>query len=183
MGDKYGNFVHLYERDCSIQRRHQKVIEFTPALSISEEKRLAICSDALKIAGAVDYRNAGTVEFLVDKDGNHYFIEMNPRIQVEHTVTEMTTGIDIVQSQILIAEGYELASDRINIKSQDNIKPYGAAIQCRVTTEDPINNFAPDTGMIDQYKSSSGFGIRLDGGNAFSGAGRQIGRASCRERV
>lgn len=170
LGDKYGNLVHLYERDCSIQRRHQKVIEFTPALSISEEKRLAICSDALKIAGAVDYRNAGTVEFLVDKDGNHYFIEMNPRIQVEHTVTEMTTGIDIVQSQILIAEGYELASDRINIKSQDNIKPYGAAIQCRVTTEDPINNFAPDTGMIDQYKSSSGFGIRLDGGNAFSGA-------------
>ena len=112
LGDKYGNIVHFYERDCSIQRRHQKVIEFTPAFSISEEKRNEICADALKIARSVNYRSAGTVEFLVDNHGNHYFIEMNPRIQVEHTVTEMVTGIDIVQSQILIAQGYKLNSDR-----------------------------------------------------------------------
>ncbi len=110
LGDNYGNIVHLYERDCSIQRRHQKVVEFTPALCLTEEQRQKICNDALKIAKAVNYRSAGTVEFLVDHEGNHYFIEMNPRIQVEHTVTEMTTGIDIVQSQILIAEGYELDS-------------------------------------------------------------------------
>lgn len=170
LGDKYGNLVHLYERDCSIQRRHQKVIEFTPALSITEEQRQSICNDALKIAGAVNYRSAGTVEFLVDKDGNHYFIEMNPRIQVEHTVSEMTTSIDIVQSQILIAEGYALDSDEVDIKGQDAVQPRGWAIQCRVTTEDPINNFAPDTGQIKVYKSSSGFGIRLDGGNGFTGS-------------
>ena len=148
LGDSYGNVVHLYERDCSIQRRHQKVVEFTPALSITEEQRQNICNDAIKIAKAVNYRSAGTVEFLVDNDGKHYFIEMNPRIQVEHTVTEMTTGIDIVQSQILIAEGYELKSDRINIKSQADIQPRGYAIQCRLTTEDPVNGFAPDTGVI-----------------------------------
>ena len=170
LGDKYGNIVHLYERDCSIQRRHQKVIEFTPALSITEEQRQAICADAIKIAGAVDYRSAGTVEFLVDKDGNHYFIEMNPRIQVEHTVSEMVTGIDIVQSQILIAEGYDLASDKINISGQEDVKINGHAIQCRITTEDPINGFAPDTGLIEEYKTSSGFGIRLDGGNGFAGS-------------
>ena len=170
LGDKEGNLVHLYERDCSIQRRHQKVIEFTPALSITEEQRKRICEDALKIAGAVNYRSAGTVEFLVDKEGNHYFIEMNPRIQVEHTVTEMVTGIDIVQSQILIAEGYTLDSDKIGIKSQDDITVNGHAIQCRITTEDPVNGFAPDTGLIEEYKSASGFGIRLDGGNGFSGS-------------
>ncbi len=170
LGDKYGNIVHLYERDCSIQRRHQKVIEFTPAISITEKQRKTICEDALKIAGAVNYRSAGTVEFLVDNDGNHYFIEMNPRIQVEHTVTEMTTGIDIVQSQILVAEGYKLNSDKINIKSQEDIKPRGFSIQCRVTTEDPANNFAPDTGKIDIYRTSSGYGIRLDGGNGFQGS-------------
>ncbi len=170
LGDKYGNIVHLYERDCSIQRRHQKVIEFSPALSLSDEKREAICADALKIAKSVNYRSAGTLEFLVDMHGNHYFIEMNPRIQVEHTVTEMTTGIDIVQSQILIAEGRALASKEIGIYSQDDIKPRGYAIQCRVTTEDPSNNFAPDTGKIDVYRSGSGFGIRLDGGNGFAGA-------------
>ena len=170
LGDSYGNVVHLYERDCSIQRRHQKVIEFTPALSISEEQRQNICADALKIAKAVNYRSAGTVEFLVDNDGKHYFIEMNPRIQVEHTVTEMTTGIDIVQSQILIAEGYSLDSDEINIKSQDDIKPRGYAIQCRLTTEDPINGFAPDTGVITKYTSAGGYGIRLDAGNAYVNA-------------
>ena len=170
LGDCYGNIVHLYERDCSIQRRHQKVVEFTPALSITEEQRQNICADAIKIAKAVNYRSAGTVEFLVDKDGNHYFIEMNPRIQVEHTVTEMTTGVDIVQSQILIAEGYSLDSDRINIKSQDDIKPRGYAIQCRLTTEDPANGFAPDTGVITKYTSAGGYGIRLDAGNAFANA-------------
>ena len=168
LGDNYGNLVHLYERDCSIQRRHQKVVEFTPALDITEEQRQAICADALKIAGAVNYRSAGTVEFLVDKTGQHYFIEMNPRIQVEHTVSEMTTGIDLVQSQILVAQGYKLNSPEVNIMSQDDIQPRGFAIQCRVTTEDPINGFAPDTGVISQYRSASGFGIRLDGGNAFT---------------
>ena len=170
LGDKHGNLVHLYERDCSIQRRHQKVVEFTPALCLSEAQREAICSDAIKIAGAVNYRSAGTVEFLLDQDGNHYFIEMNPRIQVEHTVTEMVTGVDIVQSQILIAEGKSLDEPEINIKSQDDIKVRGYAIQCRITTEDPANGFAPDTGTIELYRSASGYGIRLDGGNGFTGS-------------
>jgi len=170
LGDAYGNMVHLYERDCSIQRRHQKIIEFTPAISISEELRNAICLDAVKIAKSVNYRSAGTVEFLVDSNNRHYFIEMNPRIQVEHTVTEMVTGIDIVQSQILIAQGYALNSKEIGISSQEQISPRGYSIQCRVTTEDPTNNFAPDTGIIDVYRSSSGLGIRLDGGNGFTGA-------------
>ncbi|WIF96177.1 pyruvate carboxylase [Caminicella sporogenes] len=170
LGDKYGNIVHLYERDCSIQRRHQKLIEFTPAIAISEKLRQKICSDALKIGRAVNYISAGTVEFLVDKHGNYYFIEMNPRIQVEHTVTEMVTGIDIVQSQILIAQGYPLNSDKIGIYSQDMIKPRGYSIQCRITTEDPSNNFAPDTGKLDVYRTGSGFGIRLDGGNGYTGS-------------
>lgn len=170
IGDNYGNIVHLGERDCSIQRRHQKVVEFTPAICISNKLRETICDDALKIAGSVNYRSAGTVEFLVDKDGNHYFIEMNPRIQVEHTVTEMTTGIDIVQTQLLIAQGFALDSDKIGIKNQSDISPRGYAVQCRITTEDPINSFAPDTGIIDIYRSASGFGIRLDGGNAYAGA-------------
>jgi len=170
LGDKYGNVVHLYERDCSIQRRHQKVIEIAPALSLTEEKRAEICADALKLARSVSYRSAGTLEFLVDIHDNHYFIEMNPRVQVEHTITEMTTGIDIVQSQILIAEGFKLDSEEIGIHSQDDIKPRGYAIQCRVTTEDPSNNFSPDTGKIDVYRTGSGFGIRLDGGNGYSGA-------------
>ncbi|MEG1584631.1 MAG: biotin carboxylase N-terminal domain-containing protein, partial [Anaerovorax sp.] len=152
-GDNYGNVVHLYERDCSIQRRHQKVVEFTPAICISAKQRQAICNDALKIAKAVNYRSAGTIEFLVDNKGNHYFIEMNPRIQVEHTVTEMTTGVDLVQSQILAAEGYALDSDEINMKRQEDIQPRGFAIQCRITTEDPINSFAPDTGQIDVYRT------------------------------
>ncbi len=169
LGDNYGNVVHLFERDCSIQRRHQKVIEFTPALNIDQKLREKLCEDAIKIAKAVNYKNAGTVEFLIDKDGNHYFIEMNPRIQVEHTVTEMTTGIDLVQSQILIAEGYALDSPQVNIKQED-IHPRGYAIQCRVTTEDPMNGFAPDTGVITKYNSPGGFGIRLDAGNAFVGA-------------
>lgn len=169
LGDKYGNIVHLYERDCSIQRRHQKVIEIAPSLVLTDEKRKEICEDAIKIAKEVGYRGAGTLEFLVDKNFNHYFIEMNPRVQVEHTITEMITGVDIVQSQILIAEGYRLDSQEINLK-QDEIDPRGYAIQCRITTEDPSNNFSPDTGKIDVYRTSSGFGIRLDGGNGFSGS-------------
>ena len=170
LADKYGNIVHLYERDCSIQRRHQKIVEFTPALAISNDLRERLCQDALKIAHEVGYVNAGTVEFLVDNQQNHYFIEMNPRIQVEHTITEMTTGIDIVQNQVLIAQGYRLDSPKIGIPSQDSIKPRGYSIQCRITTEDPLNNFAPDTGKIDIYRSSSGFGIRLDGGNGYTGS-------------
>lgn len=170
LGDCHGNLVHLYERDCSIQRRHQKVIEFSPALCLTEEKRQAICNDALKIASAVNYQNAGTCEFLLDQNGDHYFIEMNPRIQVEHTVTEMVTGIDLVQSQILVAEGYELSSPEIGIDSQEAIRLNGYAIQCRITTEDPINHFAPDTGKMDVYRTGGGFGVRLDGGNGFTGA-------------
>ena len=145
-------------------------MEFTPAFSLSEKLREEICQAALRIAQAVGYENAGTIEFLVDAKGNFYFIEMNPRIQVEHTVTEMTTGIDLLQAQILIAQGYSLDSEPINIKGQDSIKPRGFAIQCRVTTEDPRNNFAPDTGKITVYRSGGGFGVRLDAGNAFTGS-------------
>ena len=170
LGDKEGNIFHLYERDCSIQRRHQKVIEFTPALCLTDEQRKAICDDAIKIAQAVDYRSAGTVEFLVDKTGKHYFIEMNPRIQVEHTVSEIVTGVDIVQAQILVAEGYTLDSPEIAIPNQESIKVTGHAIQCRITTEDPVNGFMPDTGVIENYRSPGGFGIRLDGGNGFEGS-------------
>lgn len=170
LGDKEGNIVHLFERDCSIQRRHQKVIEFTPALCLSDGQRKSICADAIKIAKAVNYRSAGTVEFLLDATGDHYFIEMNPRIQVEHTVTEMVTGIDIVQSQILVAEGYSLGDEMIGIKSQEDVSQRGFAIQCRITTEDPANGFAPDNGIIELYRSASGYGIRLDGGNGFTGS-------------
>lgn len=170
LGDKYGNIVHLYERDCSVQRRHQKIIEYSPAFSLDDKLRENICSDAVKIAKHVGYINAGTLEFLVDDSGEYYFIEMNPRVQVEHTVTEMVTGIDIVQSQILIAQGYRLDSDEINIKSQEDIEVRGYSIQCRITTEDPKNRFMPDTGKIQVYRTGSGFGIRLDGGNGFAGA-------------
>ncbi|WKY43658.1 pyruvate carboxylase [Eubacteriaceae bacterium ES2] len=170
LGDNYGNVVHLFERDCSIQRRHQKIVEFTPSLSINDMQRQAICQDALKLAKSVNYRNAGTIEFLVDKKGDHYFIEMNPRIQVEHTVTELVTEIDLVQSQILIAQGLSLDSPEVGIPSQDAVVPRGTAIQCRITTEDPNNHFMPDTGRIDVYRTGSGFGIRLDGGNGFTGA-------------
>lgn len=170
LGDQYGNIVHLFERDCSVQRRHQKIIEYAPAFSIDNKIREAICNDAIKIAKHVGYVNAGTLEFLVDNDGNYYFIEMNPRVQVEHTVTEMITGVDIVQSQILIAQGYKLESEKINIKSQDDIQLRGYSIQCRITTEDPKNKFMPDTGKIQVYRTGSGAGIRLDGGNGFTGA-------------
>ncbi|MFW5961805.1 MAG: pyruvate carboxylase, partial [bacterium] len=170
LGDKEGNIVHLFERDCSIQRRHQKLIEFTPAISLSAKKREELTKDALKLAKVINYSSAGTVEFLVDKNNNHYFIEMNPRIQVEHTVSEMITGIDIVQSQILIAQGYSLDSSEIMINSQDDIEGRGYSIQCRITTEDPKHDFAPDSGKIDLYRTGSGFGIRLDGGNGYTGS-------------
>lgn len=170
LADNYGNVVHLFDRDCSVQRRHQKVVEYAPAFSIPEETRQIIFDSAVKLAKQVGYRNAGTLEFLVDQDGNPYFIEMNPRIQVEHTVSEMVTGVDIVGSQILVAEGYPLDSEEINIPSQESITCQGFSIQTRVTTEDPSNNFLPDTGKIKVYRSGSGNGIRLDGGNAYTGA-------------
>lgn len=170
VGDKYGNVIHLFDRDCSVQRRHQKVVEFAPADSISYETRQRIFDDAVKLSKYVGYSNAGTLEFLVDADENYYFIEMNPRIQVEHTVTEMITGIDIVTTQILVAEGHSLFSDKIGIKSQEDVRCNGHAIQLRVTTEDPTNNFLPDTGKITVYRSPAGNGIRLDGGNVFTGA-------------
>lgn len=170
IGDKYGNVVHLYDRDCSVQRRHQKVVEYAPAFSVPEETRQVIFDSAIRLCKQVNYLNAGTLEFLVDADNNPYFIEMNPRIQVEHTVTEMVTGIDLVQSQILVAMGYPLASEEIAIPSQDSIKVNGFSIQTRVTSEDPSNNFIPDTGKITVYRSGSGNGVRLDGGNVYSGA-------------
>ena len=170
LGDKYGNIVHSYERDCSVQRRHQKIIEFAPAFSLDPDVRERICQDAVRIAKHVGYTNAGTLEFLVDKNGDYYFIEMNTRVQVEHTVTEEVTGIDIVQSQILIAEGCKLSDPEINIQSQDDVQVRGYSIQCRITTEDPKKGFMPDTGKIQVYRSGSGSGIRLDGGNGFTGA-------------
>ena len=170
LADSHGTVLHLYERDCSVQRRYQKVVEIAPAFTIPDKNRDAINADAVKIAQAVGYVNAGTVEFLVDKHGNHYFIEMNPRVQVEHTVTEMVTGIDIIQSQIAIAEGAKLSDPAIGIASQADVRLFGCAIQSRVTTEDPKNNFAPDTGKITAYRSGGGFGVRLDAGNAFTGA-------------
>ncbi len=171
LADKHGHTVHLFERDCSLQRRYQKVVEYTPAWSLPLEVRKSICEDAVKIAKTVKYENAGTVEFHVDKlSGNHYFIEMNPRIQVEHTVTEMVTGIDLVRAQILIADGAPLSDPLIGINDQSDITLNGYAIQCRITTEDPANNFAPDTGKITAYSSSGGNGIRLDGANTFVGS-------------
>ena len=170
LGDKHGNIVHLYERDCSLQRRHQKIIERAPAHFLKENSREDICVSAVKIAKHVNYCGAGTVEFLYDKNSNkHYFIEVNPRIQVEHTVTEEVTGIDIVKAQIKIAEGIEIGSDSA-LPNQDNIKLDGYAIQCRVTTEDPLNNFMPDYGKIMTYRSASGFGVRLDGATAAAGS-------------
>ena len=170
LADQYGNVVHLFERDCSLQRRYQKVVEYTPAFSVDQSIRNALYEDAIKISKAVGFVNAGTLEFLVDSKGNHYFIEMNPRIQVEHTVTEMVTGIDLVRSQILIAEGRPLSDPAIGISSQADVTTRGYSIQCRVTTEDPANNFAPDTGKITAYRTSGGFGIRLDAGNTYVGA-------------
>src|SRR5690606_30910366 len=159
--------IHLYERDCSVQRRHQKVIELAPAPNLDPELRERICADAVRFARQIGYRNAGTVEFLVDRDGNHVVIEMNPRIQVEHTVTEEVTDVDLVQAQMRIAAGETLADLGL---SQETVYLRGAALQCRITTEDPANGFRPDTGMISAYRSPGGAGIRLDGGTAFAGA-------------
>lgn len=169
IGDTAGNIVHLYERDCSIQRRHQKVVEIAPSNSITNELRNRICDAAVKLMKNVGYINAGTVEFLVAGD-DFYFIEVNPRVQVEHTITEMITGVDIVHAQIKVAAGYTLHSPEINIPAQDQIPLFGYAIQSRVTTEDPENDFMPDTGKLMVYRSSGGFGVRLDAGNGFQGA-------------
>jgi pyruvate carboxylase len=171
LGDKYGNLVHLYERDCSVQRRHQKVVEIAPAPNLDSGVRDALCEAALAIGREVGYEAAGTVEFLVDRDTNkYYFIEVNPRIQVEHTVTEEVTGVDVVKSQILVAQGVPLSDPEIGLPDQDAVKVNGFAIQCRVTTEDPANNFLPDYGRLAHYRSAGGMGVRLDGGSAFSGA-------------
>ncbi len=169
IGDNEGNIVHLYERDCSIQRRHQKVVEIAPSNSISENLRNRICDAAVQLMKNVSYINAGTVEFLV-ADEEFYFIEVNPRIQVEHTITEMITGVDIVHAQIKVASGYGLHSEEIHIPQQEDIPMIGYAIQARVTTEDPANDFMPDTGKLMVYRSSGGFGVRLDAGNGFQGA-------------
>lgn len=171
LGDKHGNVVHLHERDCSVQRRHQKVIEIAPSVNLPEATRAELCAAAVRIAREVRYESAGTVEFLLDMDtGEWFFIEMNPRIQVEHTVTEVVTGIDIVRSMILIAEGHELHGDAIGIPRQDGIHCNGVAVQARVTTEDPENNFMPDYGKIVSYRSAAGFGIRLDGAMGDTGS-------------
>ncbi|KAG7757018.1 hypothetical protein KL930_003952 [Ogataea haglerorum] len=167
LADNYGNVIHLFERDCSVQRRHQKVVEIAPAKTLPIEVRDAILTDAVKLAKAANYRNAGTAEFLVDNQNRHYFIEINPRIQVEHTITEEVTGVDIVAAQIQIAAGASLQQLGL---LQDKITTRGFAIQCRITTEDPAKNFQPDTGKIEVYRSSGGNGVRLDGGNGFAGA-------------
>ncbi len=170
LGDNHGNLVHLFERDCSVQRRHQKVIEYAPAWSLPPALRERLAEDALKIGRQVDYSNAGTVEFLVGEDGKHYFIEVNPRIQVEHTVTEAITARDLVQAQIRIAQGHKLSDPEIGIGSQADIQQRGVAIQVRVTAEDPRNDFLPDTGRIQVYRPAVGLGIRLDDGSGYVGA-------------
>ena len=171
LGDTHGNLVHLFERDCSIQRRHQKVVEIAPAPTLDPALRTALCEAAMAIGRQVNYQNAGTVEFLVDDEtGAYYFIEVNPRIQVEHTVTEQVTGVDIVKCQILIAQGLSLDDPEINLGDQSSVRTNGFAIQCRVTTEDPENGFMPDYGRIATYRSAAGMGIRLDAGSAFTGA-------------
>lgn len=171
LGDKYNNIVHLFERDCSIQRRHQKVVEIAPAQNLDKSIRQSICDAAVRICESVNYDNAGTVEFLLDTEtGKYYFIEINPRIQVEHTVTEIITGFDLVKRQILISEGYPLNSPEIRIPNQEAIHINSIAFQCRITTEDPSNGFIPDYGRIQHYRSAGGMGIRLDAGTAFSGA-------------
>ena len=171
LADNHGNLLHLYERDCSVQRRHQKVVEVAPAPNLPASVRGELCDAAVRLARKAKYRNAGTVEFLYDVDAqNWYFIEVNPRIQVEHTVTEMVTGIDLVRSQILVAQGHKLHEEPLALPEQAKVPLYGAALQCRVTTEDPEKNFAPDYGKLTTYRSPAGFGIRLDGGTAYAGA-------------
>ena len=166
-----GTSFTCYERDCSVQRRHQKVVEVAPAVNLDPMIRKELCEAAVQIARAANYFNAGTVEFLVDVDaGKFYFIEVNPRVQVEHTVTEVVTGIDVVRSQILVAQGHKLHGPEMHLPKQEDIPLYGFALQCRVTTEDPANNFVPDYGKIHTYRSPAGFGIRLDGASAYGGA-------------
>jgi pyruvate carboxylase len=167
LGDATGAVVHLFERDCSVQRRHQKVVEIAPAPMLDPGLRERICADAVRFATSIGYTCAGTVEFLVDRAGQHHFIEMNPRIQVEHTVTEEVTDVDLVQAQLRIASGETLADLGL---AQDTIRLRGAALQCRITTEDPSNGFRPDTGRITTYRSPGGAGIRLDGGTTYTGA-------------
>jgi pyruvate carboxylase len=171
LGDRHGNLMHLHERDCSVQRRHQKVVEVAPAIGLDPRIRRELCDAAVQLGRAAGYYNAGTVEFLVDVDrGEWYFIEVNPRVQVEHTVTEVVTGIDIVQAQIRIAQGHDLQGPVMKLPPQDQVPLHGCALQCRVTTEDPANHFTPDYGKIQTYRSPAGFGIRLDGASAYGGA-------------
>ncbi|MEV7430644.1 pyruvate carboxylase [Nocardioides sp. NPDC092400] len=186
LADGEGNVIHLFERDCSVQRRHQKVVEIAPAPNLDPELRDRICADAVRFAREIGYRNAGTVEFLLDPQGNYVFIEMNPRIQVEHTVTEEVTDVDLVQSQLRIASGDTLADLGL---SQEGIVLRGAALQCRITTEDPANGFRPDTGVITTYRSPGGGGIRLDGGTVYTGAevsahfDSMLAKLTCRGRT
>lgn len=171
LGDAHGNIIHLHERDCSVQRRHQKVVELAPAPNLDSKIAKQLHESAVAIAKAVDYRCAGTVEFLLDTEsGKFFFIEVNPRIQVEHTVTEEVTGIDIVRAQILVCKGYRLGDESVGLPDQSGVQVNGFAMQCRVTTEDPTNQFRPDYGRITHYRSAGGMGIRLDAGSAFSGA-------------
>jgi len=171
LGDRHGNVLHLHERDCSVQRRHQKVVEIAPSIDLDEKVRHELCEAAVHMAREAKYDNAGTVEFLYDIDSkNWYFIEVNPRIQVEHTVTEVITGVDLVRSQILIAQGHTLHDAQVNLPQQGQIPRIGCAVQCRVTTEDPENKFTPDYGKILNYRSAGGLGIRLDGGMGDSGS-------------
>ena len=171
LADRHGCVMHLYERDCSVQRRHQKIVEVAPAVGVSANVRRQLCEAAVGLARAANYSNAGTVEFLVDADSEQwFFIEVNPRIQVEHTVTEMVTGVDLVRSQILVAQGHKLQEAPLSLPQQSAVPLHGAALQCRITTEDPENNFSPDYGKITTYRSPAGFGIRLDGGTAYGGA-------------
>ncbi len=167
LGDGTGDVIHLFERDCSVQRRHQKIVEIAPAVNFDPEVRARVLDDAVRLARRVGYRNAGTFEFLVDPQGRHYFIEANPRIQVEHTVTEEVTGVDLVQTQILVAGGTTLRELGL---TQDRIEVRGFAIQCRLTTEDPLRSFQPDTGRIEVFRPGEGFGIRIDAGSGYTGA-------------
>nr|WP_293841205.1 pyruvate carboxylase [uncultured Arsenicibacter sp.] len=169
LGDQHGNLIHLYERDCSVQRRFQKVVEVAPSFGLRQDTKNKLYEYALKIGRQAGYYNAGTVEFLVDRQENIYFIEVNPRIQVEHTITEEVTGIDLVRTQILVAMGYKLSDNGIYINHQDEVPLNGYAIQCRITTEDPGNGFKPDFGTITAYRNAAGFGIRLDEGSSYAG--------------
>lgn len=167
--DQHGNIVHLYERDCSVQRRFQKVVEVAPSINLKDSTREKLYEYAIRIAKAVRYNNLGTVEFLVDAAESIYFIEVNPRIQVEHTVTEMITGVDLIKTQLFIASGYQLSDSEIGLGNQNTILKNGFAIQCRITTEDPVNNFKPDYGTLLTYRNATGFGVRLDEGSTYPG--------------